>query len=324
MNTKKFSIIRKTKYYLRNLVKLIKDFLFLRKPRLASSLAAKLIFKRSKNFHGKIRFRMAYDHNPLFVTFVDKLECRKYVESKIGSEYLPNLFFEGENLDLATFENLPTNVVIKVNHLSGGIILRHQDAPLYDFDLASVGPFPRILVPPRQLDFWRARGLTDSWLQSKYENATGSSFEWAYSNVKPRVFAEEFIESNPGSLATDFKFFVFRNLSPYFLTVEKQNGITSKKIFDKFGKRLKAFPKENFPDQESIEIDEKIIRMNELAITLADGIDHLRVDFYTLGEKIYVGELTPYDAGGVSFCTRKFERFAGEYWKPSWQQTVAT
>jgi len=59
--------------------------------------------------------------------------------------------------------------------------------------------------------------------------------------------------------------------------------------------------------------------MQELSLKLANGLDHLRVDFFVNGDKIYVGELTPYDAGGISVCNRKFELYAGEFWKPAWK-----
>jgi hypothetical protein len=261
---------------------------------------------------------MALDHNRLFVTFVDKLESRNYVESKIGKEYLPKLYFKGDALEEISFKALPENMVIKVNHLSGGILLCHSGAPMNNLDVDPFGLFPRIFLPPSQLDFELATRLTNKWLSSRYENQVGSGFEWAYSLVKPQVFVEEFIESDPGAIATDFKFFVFKDQCPYFLTISKQNGVIQKKIFNENGERLKAFPNEYFDSNDTMLIDSRISQMRELAIILGNGIDHLRVDFFLKDRQIYVGELTPYDSGGVSFCTREFELFAGAFWVPSW------
>ena len=301
------------------LVKLVKDFALLRKPKFMSLLAAKLFNKNSKRFHSKIRYRMAFDHNPLFVTYVDKLASRDYVSARIGEDYLPKIFFDAERLDQESFNKLPLNVVIKVNHLSGGVLLRHAEAPLHNFKKLEKATFPRILVPPSQLDFSLARALTDKWLASRYEYAPGSGYEWAYSKVLPRVFAEEFIDSEEGSMASDYKFFVFGNACPYFLTVIKSGDKFSKGIYNEHGKRLRAFPGESFPNGESIPINETIKTMRELALTLANGIDHLRVDFFVKANRIYVGELTPYDAGGVTVCTREYEKYAGSCWKPIWK-----
>jgi hypothetical protein len=161
--------------------------------------------------------------------------------------------------------------------------------------------------------------MTDKWLSQRYETNLGSSFEWGYSQIAPRIFAEEFIDSDYGSMATDYKFFVFGSLCPYFLIVEKKDGKSVKKIYDSLGLRLKAFRGETFPHGESISISPTITSMLEIAVKLGDNIDHLRVDFFLRGSRIYVGELTPYDSGGVNVCTNKFERFAGNFWSPSWK-----
>ena len=40
--------------------------------------------------------------------------------------------------------------------------------------------------------------------------------------------------------------------------------------------------------------------MLELAAILSKDIPHIRIDFYVVGEKIYVGEFTFFDSGGFS------------------------
>ena len=43
---------------------------------------------------------------------------------------------------------------------------------------------------------------------------------------------------------------------------------------------------------------EKLDKMKEIAACLSAGIPFLRVDFYSIGQTIYVGELTLYPGGG--------------------------
>ena len=262
---------------------------------------------------------MAHDRNPKFIVFADKLASRFYIQSKIGNGYLPRIFFVGSNLDEESFDKLPTNIAIKVNHASGGVLLRHSEAPLSRGRFKPKENFPRIMLNSREINYSLARSLTDSWLSRRYENEVGSGYEWAYSQINPQLFAEEFINSESISFATDFKFFVFREKCPYFLVIEKTKDQVHKRMYDEHGTRLKAFPREHFIGEERIQISPVLQNMMKLAVTLADGIDHLRVDFFVDNDRVYVGELTPYDAGGVRVCTRNFERYAGSFWHPDWK-----
>jgi len=222
-------------------IRQIKGFFLLRKPKFVFLASSKLFCKNSKRFHPKIRYRMGHDHNPLFVTFVDKLAAREYIESRIGVGYLPELYFASDKLDPWMFSQLPENVAIKVNHASGGVILRHVDINTSNLRIPENAKFPRILISPEKLSFELAANLTNKWLRTDYSTVVETGFEWAYSRIERKVFAEEFIDSNRGSMATDYKFFIFRKLCPYFLIINKQGDRIQRAIYNEFGFRLNAF-----------------------------------------------------------------------------------
>jgi len=56
--------------------------------------------------------------------------------------------------------------------------------------------------------------------------------------------------------------------------------------------------------------------MLELAEKIGEAFDFIRVDFYNLNGKIYIGELTHYPASGIGkFEPSSFDFKLGKYWK---------
>ena len=56
--------------------------------------------------------------------------------------------------------------------------------------------------------------------------------------------------------------------------------------------------------------------MLEIAEKLSQPFDHIRVDFYNLNVKIYIGELTHYSSSGTgNFVPNSFDFELGHYWK---------
>jgi hypothetical protein len=56
--------------------------------------------------------------------------------------------------------------------------------------------------------------------------------------------------------------------------------------------------------------------MLQVAETLADEFDFIRVDLYSVGGQTYFGELTCYPAGGFArFIPTKYDFIFGEKWK---------
>lgn len=53
--------------------------------------------------------------------------------------------------------------------------------------------------------------------------------------------------------------------------------------------------------------------MLEVASALSEGLDYIRVDLYWTGDSVYVGEMTPYDAGGL-------KEFQPDAWDLEWGQ----
>ena len=60
----------------------------------------------------------------------------------------------------------------------------------------------------------------------------------------------------------------------------------------------------------------RLAEMIRIAEHLGAGVDHIRVDFYDCGDRIFVEELTPYSWSGLSrFNTDAADLALGHYWR---------
>ena len=66
-----------------------------------------------KRYTEKIQWRKLYDRNPIYSRLTDKYAVRKWVEKKIGSEYLIPLLGVWESFDEIDFDSLPNSFVLK-------------------------------------------------------------------------------------------------------------------------------------------------------------------------------------------------------------------
>lgn len=204
--------------------------------------------------------------------YVDKYEVRKYVKEKIGEEYLPKLYGVYENAKDINFDNLPNQFVLKMTNGTGGnIISKNKD------DLNKKDTMDKL----------------SKWQKEKFYKYTK---EVQYKNVKSRIICEEYLEDETGSLR-DYK-----------LHCSKQQVHMIEIHTDRFGNH-----KENYYDENWNELDvvcslgkvdyipkpDNIEKMKELAIKLSQNLPYVRVDFYSVNNKIYFGELTFTPANGT-------------------------
>jgi hypothetical protein len=148
-----------------------------------------------------------------------------------------------------------------------------------------------------------------------FYKSSGHFPEWAYKGIPPRIIVEKFLSDEAG-VASDYRFFIFNGKCKYIEVDSSWKETPTRNMFDIHWKPLEvklkfppAIPHPDCPD--SFE------EMKSLAEKLADGVDHIRVDFYLIGEKIIFGEMTNYHTSGQQvFYPLSFNyEFASE-WKP--------
>ena len=201
----------------------------------------------------------------------DKVLARDFVKDRVGEEMLTRLYGVWERPDDIDFDKLPVPCVIKTNNgCTTNIIVRDRK------DLN-----PDIIVPKLK-----------KWLKFPYGALTGQPH---YSEIKPLILAEEYLDQNPGSddLPFDYKFFCF-NGEPHFILFysgRKLNShLTYDLVYDTEWKLMEGVVRN--PRTEEMPRPEAFDRMLEIARKLCKGFDFVRVDLYAIGKRVVFGEMT--------------------------------
>jgi hypothetical protein len=271
---------------------------------------------RTGGFQGKILKKMAFDRDSRLTLFADKIRVRDFVTSRIGEQYLTKAYLttmEGETINWSA---LPNEFVAKTNHSSGGNVIvwekvpRHQSIP----DDPKKHGWGTVTVHPDQLVKLDCERLMQHWLSLNYAWQFGRKYpEWAYENIVPGVLFEELLTGADGKLPEDFKFYCINGQARVVQVDSERFEGHKRSLFSTNWEPLAA--KLLYPQPSRLPTPPRnLSKMVEIAETLSQGTDLLRVDLYEIGNQIVFGELTNYpEGGGYSFSPRSFDLALGAH-----------
>lgn len=235
-------------------------------------------FVHPHRFSEKLWNRMLYDRNPIFPVIMDKLLVRDYVAKNAGNEHLIPLLWSGEDPEDIPFAELPQKFVIKTNHGCGYNILVRDKAQMNSAEIK------------RQIRRW----LSENFGRDKY-----LGIAWGYKKIKPVIIIETFIEVDQKP-PVDYKFYCFSGraelISLHFDRFEDRKIIALDRDFVRY--RFSPGFKQDEIEYQRPHNSEPMVQLAEI---LSKDFDFMRVDLYSLENKIYFGELTPYPVGVSAF-----------------------
>ena len=248
-----------------------------------------------RRYTEKIQLYKMFYRNPILPVLVDKYRVKKYLEEKGLGNILPELYGvykRGEEID---FAGLPSRIVIKTNDGGGGdnVIICRDKA---------------------DLDLQDTVRKVNSWLDKKKSNA---GREWAYTQIpESLIIVEEYLENprNPELGIDDFKFFCFDG-KPMLVQQDGERFIDHRRNFyDTEWNNVRLSSTECMNFEHQLPKPRNLDKMLELAGTLSEGLPAVRVDLYSIGEKIYFGEMTFYPwSGYVQFIPDEFDYKLGDF-----------
>jgi len=277
--------------------RLIPDSICLRiKYRL--KMGKKLDLINPKTFNEKLQWLKLYDRKPEYTNMVDKYEARKYIAEKIGEEYLIPLLGVWGKVEDIDFEQLPNQFVLKPNHTSGNVYICKDKS---------------------KINYEELKKEIDSWMKREYYWVHR---EWPYKNVKPRIICEKYMVDESGYELKDYKIFCF-NGKPEYVEVDFNRQVEHKLNPYDFDWNPLNFCDESKNDYNAnIKKPERLEEMRNIAGKLSEQMDFLRVDFYSINNEIYVGELTLYPGSGyIKFDPPETDLKYGESLKLTKMQT---
>lgn len=232
-----------------------------------------------RTFNEKIQWMKLYDSTPIKSRLADKYLVREWVAEKIGEQYLIPLLGVWDSFDDIDFSTLPDRYVLKCNHgCAYNLIVKNKN----------------------ELDQAKARQVFNRWMNEDFAYKAG--LELHYSGITRKIIAEAYIEntgSNEGDLY-DYKFWCFNGKVKYIQFLSERNTSGLKMAFYDLDWKKQDFVYSYPLDAKEIEKPDNLNEMITLAEKLAEGFNHVRVDFYRMDDgTLYFGEMTFTSASGT-------------------------
>ncbi len=237
----------------------------------------------------KVLWLKLYYNDPLISTCCDKVGMKSYVDEKLGSGYTVPLLKVYDDVFDINLDELPNRFALKVNWATGcNIIVKDKKNVNIDKIRAD-------------LDRW-----TLPWKTSYY-----GTFNRGYRTVKPVIFAEEFMEIPENSV--EYKAFCFNGKIRFTLVELGYFGNKPQRAYyDRDWKEV-PFQWGNIEKVSVPQMPEEYPEILRIAEELAKPFPYVRVDFYSVNGKLYIGELTFYSGGGFSHMKpRAWDNALGE------------
>ena len=227
-----------------------------------------------KTFCQKIQWLKIYDINPLKTILADKFLVKKWVENKIGIEYIIPTIGVWDKFEDIDFNYLPEKFVLKCNHGSGMNL---------------------IVTNKKKINFFKAKQKFNKWMNTNFAFINGLELE--YKNISRKIIAEEYIENYNNDIY-DYKLWCYNGECEYIMVLSDRKKKLKMTFYDKNWKILPYHymkkHKKPFKKPKNLK---KLLNLGEI---LSKGFKFVRVDFYILNnDTIKFGEMTFHPYSGI-------------------------
>ena len=271
------------------------------KPRYASDLMYRRAFHKKQNLDNpknlieKTNWMQLYSDTSMWSLCADKYRMREYVAQCGLSDHLPKLYGHWDNPDDIDFNELPTAFVLKSNNGCGTVL---------------------IVRDKNQLDEKKTKKVLKSWLKP-YGYIGGQTH---YLRIKPCIIAEELLKQDeeekrisPESLI-DYKLWCFSGEpESMWVAYNRHDALcVDMALYDKDWNPIPQYLQDtNLEKYVARDIPKPICldEMYRIARIIAKPFPELRLDFYIIGGKPYIGEMT--FTSGYGFYTEEYYDYLG-------------
>ena len=224
--------------------------------------------------------------SPLRIHVTDKEHAKAYISDKLGNNYaVPTYAVLTSKRELEEYE-FPQNCMIKPTHASGKRLMRVNGDPV-------------------------DRDMLSSWLLHSHY---GAHREENYRNLQPKIIVEQLLLFD-GKLPLDYKIHcVFGRPKLIQVMSGVLNGRISSAIYSAAWEKLPIGIR--VPAGLEVARPRNLEAIVKAAECLSKEFSYIRVDLYTDGERLYVGELTNLPAAGnMRFFPQDADRLAGVFFR---------
>lgn len=237
--------------------------------------------EQPRSFNEKLQWYKFNYSNERMTECVDKLAFKSYVQKCLGKDLSPKTLGIWTDIDAleTDWDSLPNQFCLKSNCMemnSGVMIITDKTNKCFD----------------------EIKSQVRKWLKKGYTSV--NSLYKVYRNVKPVIFAEEYIGRDNSMI--DYKFYCFDG-KPYCSNATTRVFREREGILDE---GIAFYDNEwNVLDGNVAGRTRKIVEkptcleeMIEIAAKLSEGFPFMRVDLYCINQRVYTGEIEFYPGAG--------------------------
>lgn len=247
--------------------------------------------KNPETFNENVLARKVYCDEYDLSFYTDKYEVRKYIEEKIGKEYVVPALGLWNSVDEIDFSALPQSFVLKATHGSGwNVVVKDKSR----------------FVPEADCKKLKKALNCNYYHKSREKN---------YRDIQPRILCEKYVSTENEKGLIDFKVYCFNGKAGFFEVTYTLNDKIHQTLFypDFSLVGMKNGREEAQIDSVVREKKDKIISLAEM---LACEFEFVRVDFYIADENIFFSELTFHSGGGIRpINPEKVDRDMGSFFE---------
>lgn len=245
-------------------------------------------WKNPKTFSEKLQWLKLYNRKPEYTTMVDKFAVKEYVAKLIGEEYIIPTLGVWDTPEEINWDELPNQFVLKTTHDSGTVIVC-KDKNEIDFKIVK----KRLKKSLKKNYFYHGR-------------------EWPYKNVKRRIIAEQYMKDRDSEDLIDYKFYCFNGEPIYCQVIRDRRSKETIDFYDRMWEHMSFVGLNPTHDIDIVKNGLKPVakpanleNMFSICSKIGNQIPFVRIDLYSIQEKVYFGEITFYPASGLGVFTPK-------------------
>lgn len=231
-----------------------------------------------KTIQDKLSWLNIYDTNQLKIKCADKIKLREYCKDVLGEDICVPIIKVYNNVSEINWDELPNQFVMKCNHGSGMNIICTDKSKLNKAD---------------------AINKLNRWMKDDFAFRNG--FEAHYHDIQHKIFVEEYKNDGNKDLI-DYKFLCFNGNPIYCQVIGGRNEKSRHLNYYDMDFDFVDISRYDFQNNPKI-IDKKPInfeKMKEFSKILSEPFNFVRVDFYEIDGRVFLGELT-FTPGAMAF-----------------------
>lgn len=262
-----------------------------------ASLHKDMNWDNPTNLIEKINWLQLNSDTTLWTKCADKYRVREYLKEKGCGNYLNELYGVWDKAEEVDFESLPNQFVLKANHGCGEVM---------------------VVKDKSTLNIEQTRKKMSKWLKDNYGKKSGQTH---YTRIKPCIIAEELLVQSeelnsfsPKSLV-DYKVWCFGGEpESIFVAYNRHNTLmVNMALYDTKWKPIPQYLRdtdlEKYNPNVSIPKPDCLEEMLEIARKLTKPFPEVRLDFYIINGKPYIGEMT--FTSGYGYFTDDYYEYLG-------------